>query len=259
MNILLVYGNGGGQARFTPFMEIAAIRNIHTFTFFIPELAGHEGRPIPENDDIWGVFMEDIYRIVEHKTTEPWVFYGHGTGASLLLEFADRDYTFASGHILKPRKCILHSPVGLPTQRSTFSNVSYNFFINTLVKKAPNNAFVQKQMGERLFLDMNSLSDTVRERFFEDYKNSTMLANFIELFNDKWYERTKKHVWFHHFRFLWGSEETIVKKGDHEMWKKDYPRSTYRIVEGWSKFPMLETPSAFLEIFLEEMAGVNRR
>jgi hypothetical protein len=64
MNILLIYGNGGGQARFTPLMEVTAIRNINMFTFFVPELAGHEGRPMPENDDIWGVLMEDIYRVI---------------------------------------------------------------------------------------------------------------------------------------------------------------------------------------------------
>jgi pimeloyl-ACP methyl ester carboxylesterase len=255
MNILLVYGKGGGEARFTSVLEVATIQSVQQHTFFVPELSGYEGRDLTSFDDIWGVLIEDLYRIVENKTTEPWVFYGHGTGASLLLEFADRDYTFASGHILKPRKCILHSPSGLPIQRSKTSNFSYNFFINTLVKKAPNSPFVQKWIGKHLFLEMNSLSESVRTAFFEDYKNNVLLENYTELFLDTWYERTKKHVWFHNFRFIWGSEELAVKSRHYEAWKKDYPRSIFRVVEGWGKYPMLEKPSAFLSVLLEEIAA----
>jgi pimeloyl-ACP methyl ester carboxylesterase len=255
MNILLVYGKGGGEARFTPVLEVATIRRIQQHTFFIPELSGYEGREIASSDDIWEVLLEDLYRMVENKTTEPWVFYGHGTGASLLLEFADRDYTFASGHILKPRKCILHSPSGLPVQRSKASNFSYNLFVNTLVKKAPESPFIQKNIGKNLFLDMNSLPDNVRTAFFEDYRNNLLLETYNELFLDTWYERTKKHVWFHNFRFLWGSEELAVKNKYYETWKKDYPRSVSRVVEGWGKYPMLEKTSEFLEVLLEEIAA----
>lgn len=253
MNILLVYGAGGSATQFSLLNSFLDRREFRDVKLFIPELSGFEGRELPKQEYYFDLFLEDIYKVVEGKTTEPWIFYGIGSGASIILEFASRDWTFPNGYILRPQHTILNSPMGsLQLRRRKKSILMRNPLWRWATKGLLSAKFLQKRHERKLFQNSTELSQALRDSFFQDIKNCAAYGKIYEIFNPEWYENVRQKTWHQRLLFIWGGLDKSFSPKYYAAWQRDYPKSDFRMVDGWEKYPMLDSPEAFLRLITDK-------
>lgn len=244
MNLLLLYGNGGSQHRFAPFIKSLESKDTQ-IQIHIPELSGFEDRPLDKASNFvyWNTFLNEICKVVETKLEEDWVFYGQDVGAAILLELASRDWVFPNGYILRPKQVILHS---------CSKKASTKLFVSEgVIKSLMNKVFGDKNSWEkRFFQNPDNVSEERKKQFFEDQKNCKAFPIFTNMLTEEWYNGLKSKNWYKEFYFVWGLKEKQEEE-ERAIWKKDFPKSTFILVPEWSEYVMIEHPEKFTSKILE--------
>ena len=242
INLLLLHGNGGANARFDLFRQWVTDRGPENLRLHLPELPGFEGRPLPPGDAGWPDFLGPLARQVALYPDEPWVFYGHGIGGSLLLEWAARDWDGC-----RPGLVILHGPIGASLEHRFFPKLMKPVPVRRLMQRLIHARPLQPVWERRLFQRPGSIPQPLRDRFFRDYERCAAFALFFDLITPDWYRRVQERVGERSFYFLWGAEERVVAARFLDYWRRDFPVSEFEIVPGWDHFPMLDQPEAFYQ------------
>ncbi|MEL6835415.1 MAG: alpha/beta hydrolase [Bacteroidota bacterium] len=245
MNLLLVHGNGGANARFQLFRMIAqeqgASYNIH-----LPELPGFEGRPLPTTGAPWSWFLDALAETVA-DADGPWVYYGHGIGGSILLEWAKQGWTNSKGQAFKPQKVLLHGIIGASLEHRFFPKLMKPLLIRQTMKALIATPALRPIWERKLFLEPKAIPENLRQQFFEDYRRCAAFSLFFDLITPAWYQEVKSTIGQETFHFLWGDKERVIASKFLAYWQNDFPNSEFTIIEGWDHFPMLEQPQEFYE------------
>jgi|AntRauTorckE5430_2_1112549.scaffolds.fasta_scaffold10218_2 pimeloyl-ACP methyl ester carboxylesterase len=243
----MLHGNGGGHTRFLPFLKLLQEKEPVPFRVHLPELPGFDGRPLPEGETGWAVFIRPLQDIVAPLAGEDWVVYGHGIGGSLLLEWAARGWALPGDLKWQPKQVVLHGLIGASLEQRFFPKLMRPM----LIRKAMQSLIAWPPMRpvweKRLFLRPQSIPEHVRRQFFRDYAHCAAFPVFFDLITPDWYRQVQEQLKMAAFNFLWGSKERVVASRYLELWQKDFPNATFEIVEGWDHFPMLEDAGAFYE------------
>ncbi|MEL6660581.1 MAG: alpha/beta hydrolase [Bacteroidota bacterium] len=243
MNLLLVHGNGGANARFQLFRMIAqeqgASYNIH-----LPELPGFEGRPLPTTGAPWSWFLDALAETVANADG-PWVYYGHGIGGSILLEWAKQGWTNSKGQTFKPQKVLLHGIIGASLEHRLFPKLMKPLLIRQTMKALIATPALRPIWERKLFLEPKAIPENLRRQFFEDYRRCAAFSLFFDLITPAWYQEVKSTIGQETFHFLWGDKERVIASKFLAYWQNDFPNSEFTIIEGWDHFPMLEQPQEF--------------
>jgi pimeloyl-ACP methyl ester carboxylesterase len=251
MNVLLIHGNGGSPARFDETLE--HLRRLKPkWHFAAAELSGFGEKELPEAEHYWNVFLGDVFRAVEGRTLEPWCFFGHGAGAAVLLELAQRGWEFPNGYILRPRKTILYGGVGSAGERSLLYRTTRLAPFRRPVQWLLQVGFLRKMWSKRLFVSAATMEPAVRDRFFGDIGRCRAFPLMFALISSDWREEVRKGAWHQRFHFSWGGFDRINSPASMDRWKTDFPRSEFRLHENWGHFPMLEDPEGFAEFLVQE-------
>lgn len=242
--ILMVHGNGGGNSRFTrirPLLEQPPYQHIRAN---FPVLPGFEGRPFPSSPpDPWQPFLQAFVSALPAAHSH-WIYYGHGIGGSLLLEWAARGFPGAA----PPRLLLLHAPIGASLEYRFFPKLMRPMpmrrFIHWLIYQPP----LQAKWEKRLFLEPDRIPAALRKRFFQDYRHCSAFELFFDLITPAWYQSVLQRLPAQlPIAFWWGSAERVVAAEHLKYWQNDFPNASVQIIDGWDHFPMLETPKAFVE------------
>lgn len=253
-HLLLLHGNGGGYTRFVPFLELFKNRPQTDFRAIVPELPGFDGRPLPSAQPGWAPFLEALQRTIAQHPNARWVYYGHGIGGSLLLEWARQGWIMPGGGSAPPEKTILHGCIGASLEHRFFPKLMRPMPIRRLMQRIIAWPPLRPVWEKRLFQYPQRIPEKVRQQFFQDYSRCAAFPVFFDLITPDWYQRIKKELSASDFHFIWGSEERVVAARYLRLWKQDFPRSTFDIVEGWDHFPMLDEPELFLEKIISILA-----
>ncbi len=252
MEVLLLHGNGGAGTRFRPFMERVGNQPTPGLHFHVPELPGFEGRPLPQSGTpSWDPF---ILALIEHVAARPdvdWVFYGHGIGGSMLLEWASRKW---EGAPRPPRLVVLHSCIGASLEKRWFPKIMRWPLIRELMKRLITAPWLEPVWTRRLFLQPEAIPEELRRQFFEDYRRCEAFSVFFDLITPAWYQTVQKALKQSDFHFLWGGAERVVAAKYVDLWRRDFPNATFEIIPEWDHFPMLDHPDAFFKKIHELLA-----
>ncbi|MEN0003904.1 MAG: alpha/beta hydrolase [Bacteroidota bacterium] len=243
MNLLLVHGNGGANARFQLFTAKAEAQNA-PYTIHLPKLPGFEGRPLPETGEPWSWFLEALAEAVEGVAGE-WVYYGHGIGGSILLEWAKRGWRNQAGEAFVPKEVILHGIIGASLQYRFFPKLMKPKLMRNLIHYLISAPFLQQRWEKKLFLYPERIPADLRQQFFADYKRCAAFPVFFDLITPAWYSEVQAAIGNQPFHFLWGSRERVIASKFLAYWKNDFPNARFTIIEGWDHFPMLEQVDEF--------------
>ncbi len=257
MNILLIHGNGGASSRFDLFVGRLQAERPEGVAAFIPELPGFEGRPLPTRAVNWETFLQPIQKLIADHSEEPWLFYGHGIGGSLLMEWAGRGFILPSGHRFQPKAVVLHAPIGASLAHRWFPKVMKNRLLRSLIHWMIYQKWLQKRWEKKLFLHPEKIPGNLRDRFFSDYRHCRAFPHFFDLIDEQWYTKTQQKIGGYPFYFLWGVKERVVASKYLHFWKQDFPASAFELVEHWDHFPMLEDPDTFYEKIMERLAAAR--
>lgn len=251
MNLLLVHGNGGANARFELFRAEAQKANA-PFRIHLPLLPGFEGRPLAQAGKPWSWFLDALAETVAQEwDSEPWVFYGHGIGGSMLLEWARRGWQDSHGRVFKPQKVILHGVIGASLEQRFFPKLMQPTIVRRLIKMMIASPVFRPFWEKHLFLRPKEIPNYLRRQFFEDYRRCDAFPLFFDLITPDWYRSVKQALKEEPFHFLWGSKERVVASKYLQLWQQDFPKGEFTIIEGWDHFPMLEQPTSFYEQLLK--------
>jgi hypothetical protein len=248
MNILAIYGNGGSDNWFVPVIEKSKLLS-NRLVWHVPTLSGFDQKALPESDDYWDTFLNDIYEAVEGKTLEPWVFYAYGSGVGFLLELAARKWTFPNGYILKPRHVVLHAPDVPSYEISLMSRIIDPDGIKMLKRKFKTVKFLQKHWEKKLFVNPEEIDPEIRQKFFRDIKNCPSYKVILDMMDDIWYRRVQSMAWHQQFDIVWSGQDHSGINKQMERWRRDFPKSDFHLVQDWTRYPMLDSVSAFLGDF----------
>lgn len=247
-NLLLLHGNGGAGARFQPFLELLGNQPQAHLRAIVPALPGFEGRPLPPGEGSWLPFLKALQQTVEqHGKEETWIFYGHGIGGSLLLEWASRGWVLEDGSSMSPRKVILHGCIGASLQHRFFPKLMRPLAVRRLMQGLIAWPGLQPVWERRLFLHPERIPVVLRRQFFRDYKTCDAFSLFFDLITPEWYRSVQQPLQNKGFYFIWGEKERVVASRFLKYWQRDFPNSTFDIVPGWDHFPMLDQPEEFYE------------
>lgn len=246
--LLLLHGNGGARARFRPFLGLLGSRGPEHLSAVVPELPGFEGRPLPEGDRSWRPFIEALQRTVEeHGVDGRWIFYGHGIGGSLLLEWASLGWPLAGGGRINPQQVILHGSIGASLEHRFFPKLMRPRAVRRLMQWLIAWPALQPVWERRLFLYPERIPADLRRQFFRDYQTCAAFSLFFDLITPQWYRSVQRQLQQERFYFIWGEKERVVASRFLKYWRQDFPHSTFDIVPGWDHFPMLDQPEEFYE------------
>lgn len=254
MNLLMLHGNGGAGARFQLFLE-ALHKSDAEINPVIPQLPGFEGRPLPKSGDYWSLFLKAIEDAIIDKLHEPWVFYGHGIGGSILLEWAARDWLMTNGQSILPKQVILHGCIGASLEHRLFPKLMKPFLLRKFIHWLIYQPWLRRRWERKLFLFPDRIPGAVRHQFFEDYRRCDAFTVLFDLINANWYRAVQKRVGEKAFYFLWGEKERVVAAKHLQYWRKDFPKATFDIVPEWDHFPMLDQPEAFCDYLTQKVLG----
>lgn len=253
-NLLMLHGNGGGEIRFQKAVRLIAQNHPH-IQVLIPKLDGFDGRPIDRNlrpfDKYWDLFLSNLGEGMKNKASEPWIFYGHGIGGSLLLELATRDFTFPNGQKIHPRQVILHSCIGASLQKRWFPTLMKPPLMRALIKFLVTRKALRPRWTKKLFLHPEKIDQDTIRRFFEGYVHCQAFAVFFDIITPTWYQSLFPRLSSSEFTFLWGDKERVVASRYLELWKRDFPQSHFNLIKNWDHFPMLEDPEEFVEVLVK--------
>jgi len=257
MNLLMVHGNGGTGTRFQIFRDLVADRGPEELRLHLPELPGFDGRPLPTWERPgWEPFLAALSDGVQTRPEEPWVFYGHGIGGSLLLEWASRDWESARGRRVRPGRVILHGSIGASLEHRWFPKLMRPPFVRSLVQWLIVQPGLQRSWERKLFTNPGGIPADLRHRFFTDYRSCAAFPVFFDLITPDWYRQVQEQTRSYPFYFLWGDQERVVASRHLDFWRRDFPAATFEVVGGWDHFPMLDQPEAFYHKILELTEGV---
>ena len=246
--LLLVHGNGGAGARFRPFLELLNSKGPASLTAVVPKLPGFEGRPLPEGDKSWQPFIDTLQQTIEaHGSGSPWIFYGHGIGGSLLLEWASRGWALADGSKVSLQGVILHGCIGASLEHRFFPKLMKPLAVRRLMQRLIAWPALQPVWERRLFLYPERIPGSLRQQFFLDYKTCAAFSLFFDLITPAWYQTVQEQLQAEKFYFIWGDKERVVASHFLKYWQQDFPHSTFDVVPGWDHFPMLDQPKAFYD------------
>lgn len=250
-NLLLIHGNGGANARFQLFLEVARKEKPSKLRIHLPLLPGFEGRPFPKAEDQWAPLLQALGEVVQQAPEEKWVLYGHGVGGSMLLEWAKRGWSLPNGHRFQPHDVIMHSIIGASLQARWFPKVMALKPVRSLIHQLNPNQQLRPRWEKKLFLKPSHIPKRIRTQFFEDYRQCAAFPILFDLITPQWYDQVKDELSAQDYYFLWGGEERVVAAQYLEFWKRDFPKARFEIVPEWDHFPMLETPEAFYHKIIE--------
>ncbi len=259
MNILLIHGNGGASSRFQLFLDKMAAEQPGGIEVFIPQLPGFEGRPLPKGKVAWDIFLQPLQELIEMRADQPWLFYGHGIGGSLLMEWAARDFVLLSGQAFHPDSVVLHAPIGASLAHRWFPKVMKFKGLRSLIHWLIYQKWLQQKWEKKLFLHPKKISSELKDRFFSDYKNCSAFPHFFDLIDEKWYAEVQQKISHFPFYFLWGAKERVVASRFLGYWKKDFPAASFELVEEWDHFPMLEDSGRFFTKIMERAAAAANK
>lgn len=252
MNVLLIHGNGGANARFDLFKKIHEADPDSGFKLFFPELPGFEGRPLGRADRGWHIFIEALQKLISNEKEEQWILYGHGIGGSILLEWANIAFQLSQGEDWSPKAVILHAPVGASLSKRWFPKLMKPRAIRSFLHFLIYQKALQPTWERRLFLYPDQIPQAVRDQFFKDYKRCEAFPLFFDLITPEWYKEINEFVHTYPFCFIWGEKERVIASKFVEYWKSDFPNAEFEIVENWDHFPMLDTPDDYYQ-FMKNM------
>ena len=240
----MLHGNGGANARFERFVDKVQSEQVN-FEVVLPQLPGFEGRPLPKAKDQWLPFLEALSTTVEQSPEAEWIFYGHGIGGSILMEWAARDWQSSIANNIKPKAVILHSCIGASLKERFFPKLMKPMPMRLLIKKMIGASFLQPFWEKKLFLFPDCIPVHLRKQFFEDYRRCAAFTTFFDLITPQWYEVVQQQLKNQPFHFMWGDKERVVASKYLDLWKADFPNSEFHLVKDWDHFPMLEQVDSF--------------
>jgi len=250
MHVLLLHGNGGSRTRFQPLL--AQLHQGHPeVQAVIPKLSGFDGRPLPPDRDYWDLFLSEIEQALGDAGAKDWVFYGHGIGGSLLMELAGRGYAFPSGQTVVPRRVILNSVIGASLHKRFFPQLMKPLGVRKTMQQLVAAPLLQPIWEQRLFQHPGRIPYPLRQQFFADYAQCEAFPVFFDLITAEWYRALLPRIDQQPFHFLWGSHERVVQAKYLKLWRNDFPRATFEVIEGWDHFPMLDQPEEFTAKFVK--------
>lgn len=242
----MLHGNGGANARFRLF-ELLAQQQKANFRIHLPQLPGFEGRALPKMEDAWSPFLETLANEVKEKETDDWIYYGHGIGGSILMEWAKRNWAAADGATYPPKAIILHSCIGASLQERFFPKLMRPLWVRKLIQQLIAAPLLRPFWEQKLFLFPENIPSELRKQFFVDYKNCQAFSVFFDLITPEWYKEVQECLQEESFHFLWGEKERVVAAKYLELWKKDFPKSYFEVISDWDHFPMMEQVESFYE------------
>jgi len=246
-HLLLLHGNGGGRIRFEPFLQLLREHPQAGFEAVLPELPGFDGRPLLAAAPSWAPFIEALQRTVARRPDARWVFYGHGIGGSLLLEWAKQGWAMPEGESAAPEKTILHACIGASLEHRFFPKLMRPMPVRRLMQQLIAWPPLRPVWEQRLFQYPQRIPETIRQQFFRDYARCAAFPLFFDLITPGWYRQVQAALAASDFHFIWGSEERVVAAKYLALWQQDFPEATFDIVQGWDHFPMLDEPEQFLK------------
>ncbi len=237
----MLHGNGGATSRFSLFADYLAENPLESLRLHLPELPGFEDRPLPAGPVDWPVFLEPLAAAVAAHPDEPWLFYGHGIGGSILLEWAARDWVGGA----PPLDLWLHAPIGASLNHRFFPRLMRPRWVRALLHRLIYTPALQPVWEKRLFREPAAIPAAVRNRFFRDYARCAAFPVFFDLITPGWYEEVQARLTGSDFFFVWGAEERVVAARFLDFWRRDFPGARFEVVPEWDHFPMLDRPAAF--------------
>jgi pimeloyl-ACP methyl ester carboxylesterase len=247
LNLLIVPGIGMDKYLWNPVIqELLQINS--DLDIIVAELSGMANSS-NLSAQVLDQLIDELYGFVKGKEYEPWIIYGQGAGAALLLELAARSFEFKNGQLIMPDKVILHGAIGAQFHLGPFIGVSSLYrsgsgllgkFLN---QKLLNNAFVHPQ----------NVEEQVKQHFVQRCKSNTFMASSDELFSKKWYDSVKYRVETNRCCFLSGEFEPEVNSKTIIKTRGDFPGSEVRLIKGWKQYPMLEQPAAFADYLVNQV------
>lgn len=247
----MIHGNGGGKTRFKPFLAHINKKELD-LSVHIPSLPGFDERPLPKSTDYWEPFIQEMGNCIDPQKN--WILYGHGIGGSMILEWAYRDFILPDGNTFIPQKIILHGIIGASLHKRLFPQLMKPMWIRTGMQAMISNPILRPLWIKRLFRNPANIPSKVLHRFFDDYAGSEAFPVFFDLITTEWYKKVRKKLADEKFFFVWGDRERIIKSKHLELWKKDFPNSSFTVIPDWDHFPMLEEVEDFSEKMLNFLA-----
>lgn len=254
MNLLLLHGNGGAASRFQLLLNQFR-QQAPTIHPVIPHLPGFEGRPLPQSNDYWSIFIKSLGDAVRPHQAEPWVFYGHGIGGSILLEWAGRNWDLGHGQRANPQLVILHGCIGASLEHRFFPKLMKPLVIRKLIHWLIYQPWLQKRWEKKLFLFPEQIPVEIRNQFFADYRRCAVFPVLFDMINARWYREAQQKIGDQPFHFVWGQKERVVAAKHLTYWQQDFPNATFDIIPSWDHFPMLDQPETFCDYLLRLMKG----
>lgn len=246
MNVLLVHGNGGANARFQLFRQIAEEQGAD-YRIHLPQLPGFEGRPLPKSGEPWTWFLDALAETVAAGGDGPWVYYGHGIGGSVLLEWARQGWTNGAGQSFQPQKVLLHGIIGASLEHRLFPKVMKPMIVRQTMKALIAAPALRPLWERKLFLMPAAIPEDLRRQFFADYDRCEAFSLFFDLITPDWYRAVQATIGQEAFHFIWGDKERVIASKYLAYWQNDFPQADFTIIKGWDHFPMLEQPQEFFE------------
>ncbi|NBC07069.1 MAG: alpha/beta fold hydrolase [Bacteroidetes bacterium] len=250
--LLLLHGNGGGRTRFLPFLTLHEQQQAE-FEIILPELPGFDGRPLPGKQPSWGPFIAALQRAVASDPKAEWVFYGHGIGGSLLLEWASQGWNMPENRVVQPEKVLLHGIIGASLEHRFFPKLMRPMPVRQLMQRLIAWPTMRPVWEKRLFQQPGVIPLDIRKQFFRDYARCAAFPVFFDLITPDWYRRVQQQLSELPFEFIWGEEERVVASRYLTYWKRDFPSAHFDIVPGWDHFPMLDAPEAFYHYLTQKV------
>jgi pimeloyl-ACP methyl ester carboxylesterase len=253
--LLLLHGNGGGRTRFLPFLSLHEQQETTVFQPVLPELPGFDGRPMPSGKADWVPFLQALQQTVAEEPDGDWIFYGHGIGGSLLLEWASRDWEMPNEKSIQPERVLLHGIIGASLEHRFFPKLMKPRLIRDTMQWLIALPAMQAVWEKRLFQQPEQIPAEVRQQFFRDYAQCEAFPVFFDLITPEWYREVQQQLQDRPFEFIWGDQERVVASRYLSYWKRDFPHAQFEIVPGWDHFPMLDEPQAFYDYLTQKISA----
>lgn len=253
--LLLLHGNGGGRTRFLPFLSLHEQQQQADFEPVLPELPGFDDRPLSGDTPDWQPFIRALQQTVAAHPSSDWVFYGHGIGGSLLLEWASRGWSMPDGGAVKPNRVLLHGIIGASLEHRFFPKLMQPMPVRQLMQRLIAWPPMRPLWEKRLFQQPETIPLAVRKQFFLDYARCPAFPVFFDLITPVWYRHVQQQLKEQPFDFIWGEQERVVASRYLSYWKRDFPNARFDIVPDWDHFPMLDEPEAFYDYLTQKIGA----
>lgn len=244
VTIIAIHGNGGGGFRY----QRAADSFPPAIRFTAPTLPGFAGKPRDPSLKTLSDYGKAIRTIAEREPA-PRVLLGHGIGGSLAIQMLQEFPDSIDG-------IILHAPVGAFLERRQFPKLMLLPGMARLGKSIFTNRMLRPYFRARLFANQ-VLPDEYVEQFFEEYGSCTVFEEMFHLITHEWF--ASLHSMMSRACILWGQEDRVLSPEHASEFAKLFPNSSTRIVEGWTHWPMIETPEKFAQVISQIALDLVKR